>query len=613
MQMNLDEKLSLLRSKMKEHGIDMFMTTTEDAYLAESAVDYWRGLRWLTGFSGTLAYAMVTQERVSFWTDARYIIQAHRQVKIKGVEYYDVTQVGADYYLEWIKEVLSAMPKENLVFAVDERTITTAKGLLMKENLESLQGKNCVFRTDLDLVDEIWEDRPEPDYRPIFEHELKYAGRSRQEKLEDVRNELTKVGADHTIVGTMEGVVWLTNMRGQDLINPLFMSHVLVTPKTAKLFARISMIPEGLQEKLRADGYELFEIEDAVCEIEKLSSNTVLYYDRFRVNYRLYSSVPPAVKKIQGFDLVNDLKSIKNPVELQNFIHTNTMECVALFRFFTYIKEHVAEGKLDEYNVAEILNEFRRSNPEYLWQHPYQAMAAYMENAAGPHYFATQEAHETLKPSGVLLVDALAHYYGGSTDITRTIYLGPCPEYEEEIRHDYTLTLRALMDLVRQVFRKGTDGAYLDSVARRVMWNEHLHYGYGTGHGIGYCIVPHEGPQFIAEPSYKKEWAFCFLPLKLNMVMALEPGVYKEGKYGIRIEDNVYIKEDIVNEFGEFYCFQVMSYLPFERELIDISMLSKDEIQWIDQYHKICYQNLSPYLNEAEKDALRKATEPLSV
>lgn len=608
--MDLNEKIAALREQMRRRGVDLFLTTTEDAYLAESAVDYWRGLRWLTGFSGTLAYAMVTQDAVSFWTDARYIIQARHQVKIQDVEYYDVTKVGADYYLDWMIRKLTDMPGENLVMAVDGRTITAAKGLLILENLQRLQGKTCTLRSDLDLVNDIWKDRPEPAYCPIFEHELKYAGRSRQEKLADLRAGLAENGADHTIVGTMEGVVWLTNMRGQDLVNPLFMSHVLVTPETAKLFACVRMIPEELREKLRQDGYQLYDIDQAETEIRKISPDARLFYDPYRMNFALFSAVPEPVEKIRGFDLVNDLKAIKNPVEIENFIRTDTRECAALFRFFHYIKKHVAEGNLDEYHLWEPLYRIRCENPEYLRAKPYPLMAAYMENAAGPHYFATEEEHAEIRPSGILLIDALAHYYGGTTDITRTLYLGPCPE-EEEIRKDYTLTLRSLMDLTRQVFREGVDGAYLDSVARRVMWNEHLQYGYGTGHGVGYCIVPHEGPQFISEPSYKKEWAFCFLPIKPGMVMSLEPGVYKEGRYGVRLEDNMYIVEDLANEFGTFYRFQVMSYLPFERELIDVGMLHPDEIDWIDQYHQTCWENLSPYMNEEEKEALREATAPL--
>ena len=372
----------------------------------------------------------------------------------------------------------------------------------------------------------------------------------------------------------------------------------------------MQLLEEELREKLRQDGYELYDIDQAEEEIRKISPDAKLFYDPYRMNFALYSAVPEGVEKIRGFDQVNDLKSVKNPVERENFIRTDRMECAALFKFFHYVKKHAADGNLNEYNVSEILYAIRSKNPEFLGKRSAPLMAAYMKNAAGPHYFPTEEENTAIEPSGVLLVDAVTHYYGGTTDITRTVYLGPCPELEE-LRKDYTLTLRSLMDLSRQVFREGVDGAYLDSVARRVMWNAHLQYGYGTGHGIGYCIVAHEGPQFISEPSYKKEWAFCFLPMKPGMVMALEPGVYKEGKYGVRLEDNLYITEDLTNEYGTFYRFQNMSYLPFERELIDVEALHPDEIAWLNQYHQTCWEQLSPLLDEEEKEALREATEPL--
>lgn len=370
------------------------------------------------------------------------------------------------------------------------------------------------------------------------------------------------------------------------------------------------MIPQELQKKLIADGYELFDIDQAAVEVAKIPSDAVVFYDKFRVNYRLVSAIPAGVKKVQGFDLVNNLKAIKNPVELKNFKYTNVIECASLFKFFNYIKKHAAEGKLNEYNVGPILASYRNKYPEALLTDRCTLMTAYMANGAGPHYTATEAENAEIKPTGVLLIDTGGHYLSGSTDITRTLYMGPS-EYDAAIKHDYTLTLISLMDLTRQVIRDGADGAYLDSVARRVMWNEHLQYGYGTGHGVGYCIVAHEGPQFISEPSYKKEWAFCFLPLKPNMVMALEPGIYREGKYGIRLENNVYITEDCVNEYGTFYRFQTMSYVPFERELIDLDMLTNADIDWINEYHQKTLELLTPYLEADEVEDLKKATAPL--
>ncbi len=605
-------RLRALRAEMAAQGVDLLMVTTEDAYLAESADDYWRTLRWLTGFGGTLAYVLVTQEKCAFFTDSRYILIAKQVVTADGVDFYDVTQVGADHYIDWIRTELAAVPKASPVFAVDGRTVTLGRGLILKETAESIPGKNVRFVTDLDVMDAVWTDRPQPNYRQIWEHELKYAGVSRVEKLAQVRAELKKRGADTFIVGTMEGVVWLTNLRGHDLKNPLFMSHALVTPDRAVLFAKIERIDAPLQEKLRADGWELRDIDEALTVVSQLPEASVLYYDPFRMNYGLYGAVPEKVRRVEGFDIVNDLKAIKNPVEIENLKKTSLYEGASIFKFINYLKTHAADEDLDEWMAFDILREYRKQCPEFIQDlEPYQPVIAYMDTAAGPHYRATPENNRKIKPSGIILMDIVAHYFGGTTDITRTAYLGPCA-YDAQIRHDYTVVFNALYAAMMQVIREGADGAYIDSVPRTIIWNEHLQYGYGTGHGIGYCNAVHEGPQFIAEPSYKKEWAFCFLPLKPGVVTSMEPGIYKPGKYGIRLENDLVIVPDCENEFGTWLKFDNLTFVPFERELLDPELLTKKQIDWINAYHMECREKLAPFMNEEELAALVAATEPLA-
>lgn len=609
--MDYNEKLAALRQAMKAHDIDIFLVTTEDAYLAESADDYWRSLRWLTGFGGTLAYVLVTQDKCAFYTDSRYILIAKQVVTADGVDFYDVTQVGADHYLDWIRTELAECAKDTPVLAVDGRTITLGKGLLIKDMVSEVPGKNARFIADLDLMDEVWTDRPEPRYRKIWEHELKYAGLDRKEKLALVRDELKRRGADTFIVGTMEGVVWLSNLRGHDLKNPLFMSHALVTMERAVLFAKIERIEEPLQEKLRADGWTLLDIDCAREEISKLPEDTVLYYDQFRMNYGLFGAVPEAVKKVAGFDIVNDLKAIKNPVEIENFRKANLYEGASIFKFINHLKKHAKDGDLNEWMAFDILRNYRKECPEFIQDlDPYQPVIAYMATAAGPHYRATETSYSEIKPEGIILMDIVAHYYGGTTDITRTAYLGPC-EMDEEIRHDYTVVFNALYAAMMQVIRDGADGAYIDSVPRTIIWNEHLQYGYGTGHGIGFCNAVHEGPQFIAEPSYKKEWAFCYLPLKPGVVTSMEPGIYKPGRFGIRLENDLVIVPDCVNEFGTWYKFENLTFVPFERELFDLDLLTKKQIDWINAYHMQCREKLAPFMDEEELKALVAATEPI--
>jgi Xaa-Pro aminopeptidase len=610
--MDLNERAAALRAEMERSGADLYMVTTEDAYLAESACDYWRTLRWLSGFGGTLAYALVTQDRFAFFTDARYIATAESVVRVDGAELYDVTEAGADFYLEWIENAVREIRgagKENVVLGVDGRTLTTAR----KELIEGVLGRcGAAMACDIDLMDGAWRDRPEPAFKPIFDHPLEYAGRSREEKIDAVRKEMAARGADHYIVGTMEGVVWLVNMRGQDIVNPLFMSHALFTPRSVKLFAKIQMIPEALQRSLVAAGYELFDIGQAAQEVKNIPAGSSVYYDVYRTNSLLSSSIPKDVAAVRGFDIINDLKAVKNEVEILNLRVTNKIECAALVRLFKLLKENAAQAGYDEYQLTGVLEEIHRRSPQFLCNGNYPTMFGYMANGAKPHYSPGPGSAAAVKPEGVMVIDVLAHYYGGTTDITRTIRLGPCPEHDAEIRRDYTLVLKSMMALSRQVFRKGADGAYLDSVARSVLWNNRIHYGYGTGHGIGYCICAHEGPQFIAEPSYKKEWAFCWLPLKAGNVMSNEPGVYREGKYGIRLEDDLVVAEDCRNEFGEWLKFETLSYCPFEPDLIDPSLLCDDELEWLNEYNAKTYEALCPYLDDDEREWLEKMTSPLA-
>jgi Xaa-Pro aminopeptidase len=606
--MDVNEKVAALRGAMEKNGVDIYMVTTEDAYLAESACDYWRALRWLTDFSGTLAYALLTRDKLAFFTDARYIVTVRNQMRIQGAELYDVTEVGAERYLKWIAGELSALKKDNSLFGVDGRTLTTARMESIALTLKAIPG--AAMKCDMDLIGQVWPGRPAPAYKAIFDHPLKYSGRGRAEKAADVRAEMKSRGCDHYVVGTMEGVVWLTNMRGRDIINPLFMSHALFTPESVKLFAKTPMIPENLQKDLIASGYELHDIDAAAEEIGKIPEGSTVFYDIFRTNSLLSSSIPANARVIRGFDIVNDLKAIKNETEIENLRSTNKIEAAALTRIMKFLKERISDGGYSEYDLDAVLEEFHRRSPEFLCNGNDPTMFAYMANGAKPHYNPKPETAVKVRPEGVIVMDVLSHYYGGTTDLTRTVWLGPS-RYDEEIRRDYTLTLKSMMALSRQIFREGTDGAYLDSVARCVLWNDRSHYGYGTGHGIGYCICAHEGPQFIAEPSYKKEWAFCYLPLKPGMVMANEPGVYKVDRYGIRLENNLVVTEDCVNEFGRWYKFETLSYCPFEPSLIDASMLSGAELEWLNRYNAKTREDLSPYLDDEEREWLSKMTAPL--
>lgn len=609
-----NERIALLRREMKKENMDFYMVTTEDAYMAVSGVvhDYWRSLRWLTGFTGSSGYVIVMEDKTGFFTDSRYHLQAAAQIKIDGIEIYNVSEVPSGYYLDWIKEWAEKSGKKHMVFGVDGRTVSTSRGLFMKEYFEGLRDVSITLESGKDLTGSIWTDRPEPEYMPIWEHEVKYAGKTRKEKAEDVREEMKKRGVQYYVAGGLEGPPWLTNMRGYESgSSPLFASHMLVTPDVLKLFAKLEMIPEELKKRLVSDGYELYQIEEFTEQLSKIPAGSRVYMDPYRTNYLMPASIPKDCVIVQGFDIINDLKAVKNPVETKNMRRANLMESIALFRLFRYLREHVGKERLTEYDAHLLLEDFRRRSPEYISDAGVMTLsAAYGKNGAWPHYAPTETECDELKPSNLIVIDACSHYLCGSVDMCRTIYLGPS-EYDGQIRKDYAVVLKSFIAICRQVIRKGADGKYLDSVARTVLWNHHLQYGHGTGHGLGFCSCLHEGPQFIAESSYKKDWAFSDLPLRPGNTMALEPGVYREGKYGIRIEDNLVIVPDITNEFGEFYRFDNMFYHPLERELIDPELFHQDELDWINAYHKKTFEMLSPYLEEEEREYLKNAAAPV--
>lgn len=616
MSMTSKEKISLLRREMAKEQMDFYMVTTEDAFMAVSGVthSYWRGLCWLTGFTGSAGFAIVTMDKVGFWTDSRYHLQAADQIELDQLEIFNTTETGCDQYLSWIREQAEASGKEKLVFGLDGRTISTEKGMTLESYFHSFRFGEMEIQPEKDLLDRIWTDRPQIEYQEIWEYDLKYTGRSRQEKAEDVRREMKERGADYYIPGGLEGVPWLTNLRGHESSGaPLFSSHMLVTPEELWLFCKREKLSAELQEKLEKDGYRLFDIDCFSEKLTELPEGARVYMDLSRTNYLMSFCVPESCEIVEGWDIINDLKAVKNPVEIENLRRANCLESVALFRLFRYLREHMKDGAFTEYDAHLLLEKYRKRNEEYIADgSKYILCAGYMKNGAWPHYAPTPEIYDVIEPRGLIVVDALSHYLCGSIDMCRTIYLGPCPEYEEQMRKDYAVVLKAFIAICSQVIRKGATGVFLDSVVRSVMWNHHLQYGHGTGHGLGYANCLHEGPQSISELSYKKDWASSALPIQPGNEFAIEPGLYREGKYGMRIEDNLVVVEDEKNEFGEFYRLENLFYHPLERDLIDPDALSDEELAWVNRYHAETYRRLSPYLEEEERGYLKEQTAPIA-
>ncbi len=601
-----DARLRAVREAMKQQGVDMHMLTTDDPNFSGSIAPdkHWRTMEWLTGFSCSFGYMLITADRVTFWTDFRYITQAKNQVRLSDVEIFDVTALPSDYYLDWIGETLAAMPGKELTFAADGRTFTNARAESIRDAFGRVTGKTVIWRNQ-DLTGILWMDRPEPDSPALFDLDLSCAGMSRTEKLAELRERLSEAGCSAYLSVTMDTVAWLTNLRSRGEYTPMFPAYVLVDGNRAGLYCRQDKLEPGVKEALFADGFSTFETEEIGSAIGSLSAGTVLFHDR--INDDLAQSIPAGLQVIKGRDPVSQMKAIKNPAEAECFRKANLADGVVLVRIIKRLKEEVSSAGFHELDFTPMFNELRKEQEGFLCNGGPTMLAAYMANAASPHYFPGPGRNCEVKPEGVLLFDTGANYDGATTDISRTIYLGPC-EYEEELTRDYTISLKSLIALARQKFRKGTDGAYLDSVARCVLWNEGLNYSYGTGHGIGACLNCHEGPQILAESTYRKEWAASNVPIVPGMVVSNEPGVYKVGKYGIRVENDQLVVEAFQNEFGEFYQFETLSYCPFEPKLIDPALLSDEELAWLNDYHAKTCELLSPRLTEEEAAWLKEQT-----
>lgn len=605
-----DGRLQALREEMKRRKVDLYMLTTDDENFSGSIAPdpYWRSIEWLTGFSCSFGYMLITEEKVTFWTDSRYFSQAKRRIRLSGVELFDVTVCSADYYLTWIHDTLSEMKKTELVFGADGRTFTGQRADTIRKVLESVEGKRVLWDGGKDLVGGLWSDRPEPSYPELFELDIRYAGVGRAQKLTELRRTLRELGCTAYLSGTMDTVAWMTNLRGRSATTPMFPAYLLVSEKEAGLFCKEGTVGDELAERLRRDGIGLFDLSRIYEAVSGIDGTETVFFDR--LNDAVVQSLPPAVRRVGGRDPVSGMKAVKNPAEIQCFREANLADSAVLVRVIKNLKEQAAVRRFHELDFTEQFERLRSQSPLYLCSGGPTVLAAYMENAASPHYFPGPEQNSEVKPQGVLLFDTGANFYGATTDISRTVYLGPC-QYDEELRRDYTLSLKALIALARQIFRKGADGAYLDSVARCVMWNARMQYSYGTGHGIGACLNCHEGPEIIAEPSYKKEWASSDVPVVPGMILSNEPGVYKVGKYGIRLENDQLVTEDSKNEFGEFYRFETLSYCPFEPELIDETLLSDEELAWLNDYHEETFKRLSPLLNEEERGWLREQTKKI--
>ncbi|WP_132995060.1 aminopeptidase P family protein [Sporanaerobacter acetigenes] len=587
----INERIASLRSLMKERGIDAYIIPTYDPHQSEYVGDHWKTRVWISGFTGSAGTVVITMKEAGLWTDGRYFIQAANQIKDSEIKLFKMGIPGVPSYMEWLKENStegSSLGYDGKVFPVSD----------VKQIEDKLSSKNIKLVEDYDLVGEIWGDRPELPMDKIFIYDVKYTGKNPKEKINEVREKMKKVDASYYVLGSLDDIAWVYNIRGNDVeCNPVVTSYGLISMDKAYLFVHKSKVPTEVEKYLNDNGIEVVEYDEVRKYAENIKENSRVFIDPSRINKWLYNGIPSSCKIVEGRNITTDLKAVKNSVEIGNLKNSYIKDGVALVKFLYWLDQNIGKIPMSEISVTEKLEDFRREQKDFV-EPSFDTIAGYKEHAAMMHYSATKESDYSLEKEGMLLIDSGGQYLDGTTDITRTIVLGPISEEEKK---DFTLTLKGHINLIKARFLYGATGSNLDVLSRFPLWQEGLDYKCGTGHGVGYFLNVHEGPHRISP-------APNTVRLEEGMVVTIEPGVYKEGKHGIRIENDVVVKKDIETDSGQFMKFETISYCPIDLEGVDVELLNESEKQWLNNYHEEVYKRLSPYLEGEEKEWLRRET-----
>lgn len=589
--MSINERISNLRNLMKEKGITAYIIPTYDPHQSEYLADYYKTRVWISGFTGSAGIVIVTEKEAILWTDGRYFIQAEKELADSEVKLFKINIPGFPTYTEWLTGNL----KGGDTLGFDGKIFPQAD---VKRLEKSLGGKGIKFIDEYDLVGEIWNDRPTMPNSKAFVHDVKYTGKTAKEKIEKVREEMEKDNATHFLIGSLDDIAWIYNIRGRDVAcNPVVISYALISQDKSWLFVDKEKIDKDVKTYLKENGVEVEAYNKVIDYVKDIGKGSKVFLDPDRVNRWLYKGIPADCEIIEGINITTKLKAIKNSVETKNQKNAYVKDGVALVKFLYWLDENVGKTKVTEISAGEQLEGFRKEQKDFI-EPSFDTIAAYRENAAMMHYKADESSNYELKREKMFLVDSGGQYLDGTTDITRTIVLGPITDEE---KRDFTLTLKGHINLINARFLYGATGSNLDVLARYPLWQEGIDYKCGTGHGVGFLLNVHEGPHRIAlVPNNVK--------LEKGMVVTIEPGVYKAGSHGIRIENVVVVAEDINTESGQFMKFETLSYCPIDLDGVDIRLLTESERKWLNSYHEEVYNKLSSYLNDEEKEWLKKET-----
>lgn len=591
----INERVAKLRLWMKENGFTAFVFPSSDPHNSEYVADYWKSREWISGFSGSAGTAVVTLEHAALWTDSRYFIAAEKELNGTGFQLMKLRVEGTLSVSEWLASELSTY--EKAVVGLDGNVNSFAEVAAMEQELAT-KG-NITVRTDADPMAELWMDRPVIPDNEVQLHPLEYSGELTSSKISRVRKYLSECGADGLLVTALDEIAWVLNLRGSDVhCNPVFVSYLLISPEKVALYINNVKLSAEVNAYLASEKIDV-EAYEAVVEGLRSYTGKSLLVDMTSTNYSLATAVP-FEKVCSGVSPIVSMKAVKNKVEQDGFRAAMLRDGVAVVKFLAWLKSAVEAGGQTEISLDERLTALRAEQPKFKGI-SFDTIVGYEAHGAIVHYEATPETDIPVEPHGLVLIDSGAQYLDGTTDITRTIALG---ELTEEQHRVYTLVLKGHIQLDICRFPAGACGSQIDALARAPMWREGYNYMHGTGHGVGSYLNVHEGPHQI-----RMEWRSA--PLQAGMTVTNEPGIYLEGKFGVRIENTLLIVPAETTAFGDFLKFETLTLAPIDTTPIVFEMLSAEEREWLNRYHQRVYESLSPHLTEGEKEWLRVATLPI--
>lgn len=588
----IHKRINNLRKFMEDKDIHAFIIPSTDSHLSEYPASHWASREWISGFTGSAGTVVVTREKAGLWTDSRYFLQAGNELKDTGIELFKEGLPITPSIEEWLTSELS----EGNYVGIDGNVYAAKDALNLTRKL-NMKGLHVI--SDYDPFEAIWNDRPEIPKNPIFVLPTDYTGESAKKKIARICDTIEKEGAKSLLVASLDTIAWIFNIRGNDVkCNPVAVSYAYVSREETILFIDSKKLTRETADYLKGEGVTIAEYGKVFDYIA--NSSTSICLESNKVTFKLYNTIPSGSKIIDIPSPADLMKSIKNETEIQGFNNAMERDGVALVRFLMWLEKAVPQGGVTEIMIPKKLVEYRSQQKNFVGE-SFDTISGYGPNGAIVHYHVTEESSLEVKPEGFLLVDSGAQYFDGTTDITRTIAVGPLTE---QMKKDYTMVLKGHINIATAIFPQGTRGSQIDILARKALWDNGLNYLHGTGHGIGHFLNVHEGPQNIRMNENPTT-------LQIGMVTSNEPGLYRANQYGIRIENLILTQHETTTEFGDFYSFKTLTLCPIDKTPIVKEMLTEKEIKWFNLYHKFVYDRLSPLLSEEEKKWLKEKTDEI--